>query len=1255
MVKKTNVKQLRAIIPFIPTSLQQFANDIVQLYEQTKIPNIKTAFTMMERLNGTKKSQQKAIEAIEKYKENKTLKEKYNESLKTFTYDITGVSTILNTRQKTAKRGKKTGQLVKREYETYLYHNHKKFQAKSKTEAIQKFKEQYMNDTSQISMNGNDTDETLTQIISKVDVASIVQIQQAQPLREQYMRKLSHCKYQFIPSYDKHLHREGYCVVDTFVKYYSSDIQGNKKLSITEQDFVDLCHEYIEQGNSNSYNNGCYDEEDDYYINPLDQGTPQTKKKAEKWYIEKGVSPDMLLYICQHYDISMYAFDMTKKCFLKYISVNQNRKPLVYYAINNHMYWISEREHYQKLIYAQRATNITYDSNCIGYEISCKSDFDERKLKTNLSIQEILKLPTCDEDDKEMKYLVIQNKHFLNDDYKEIIRMTNTIPDHKNTDMEITRINYTHNGLNVIIVIDPNKDEEIKWYHVKKLCEKANITWKNQTLQCVVKEIITRFQNKKHQRTKMTIKERQQILSMVDYCCCNCKKQTKSLEIDHIIPLASGGTNSYENLQVLCKECHSEKTKDENENGYVKLSETESSFNKTTQSIFNSNLMYSYAFVEHLIDDVDEKSKIYNIDINKSRRNNLLYGVYDFPLFTVMDQPQKYNGKKAPGLYYVETQQYFPLRGNGWYYQPAIEYCLKQNLIEERDIKYVIYSSCNVPHDYFNEVIYQILDLCKDIEPSIGKRAINGMIGSFKPKARTSLHCLGTTDEANTAFYHYGLKPDNFINSFEINDKTYYQIFETHIKEKLDTEAALYHQILEQEAIELHKLTCIIRQAGGTVLDLNTDCVCATFKNNKFPFEFIHNTQNIKGFYFDDEQQIPKYKLEVKDYRLQIERKNKYVRTDTYTHKALQFNIIPENDNIHDVLINEEKNLSCHIDGRAGTGKTYLINSMLETLTSQSKKCIALAPTHKAKNKLQRALKNSDLKPMTIHKFVSKYKFKYAEGSKIDYIFIDEISMVPEYFYKYFLALKHKIPTIKFIISGDFDQLEPVNDRVKTCNYRNSCALHELVDGNRVELSLCKRADDTLFNLCDPKKIHFIQETQFKHDEQFLNLSYTNKTRKIINEQCMNRYIKLKHKKPIEFKKLEYDSNSQDVKILSGMPIIARKNNEELEIANNETFIIKQIKQTNQTIIIQSTEDGEITKIIPFDDFQKMFYVAFCITVHKSQGDTIKSPYTIHEWGMFDRRLRYVALSRATSIDHINIHMTNKHKQQEHDVFEDDD
>ncbi len=120
---------------------------------------------------------------------------------------------------------------------------------------------------------------------------------------------------------------------------------------------------------------------------------------------------------------------------------------------------------------------------------------------------------------------------------------------------------------------------------------------------------------------------------------------------------------------------------------------------------------------------------------------------------------------------------------------------------------------------------------------------------------------------------------------------------------------------------------------------------------------------------------------------------------------------------------------------------------------------------------------------------------------------------------------------------------------------------------------------------------------------------------------------------PLRLPKLEYDKKSQNVELLAGMPIIARVNAKNLDICNNELFTITKINK--KFIFIQDELEKSIE--IPIYKFQKLFYVAYCITVYKSQGSTFNFAYTVHEYAKFDNRLKYVALSRSTDIKNINI------------------
>ena len=321
---------------------------------------------------------------------------------------------------------------------------------------------------------------------------------------------------------------------------------------------------------------------------------------------------------------------------------------------------------------------------------------------------------------------------------------------------------------------------------------------------------------------------------------------------------------------------------------------------------------------------------------------------------------------------------------------------------------------------------------------------------------------------------------------------------------------------------------------------------------------------------------------------------------------------------------------SIHIDGRAGCGKSTLIKLLQHSMTVANKKYISLAPTNKACRIID---------GITCHKFVSTHTCS-IRTMDYKYIFIDEVSMMSEAFYKYFLLVKSLRPDINFIVSGDFAQLLPVADRLDDANYKDSLALNELVDGNRLILSKCRRSDDKLYNMLLPDNINYLKKQDFGNNTSNINICFTNKKRIEVNDTKMKLAIKnshLKSSKILKLDKLDYDDNSQYVELVAGMPIIARKNSKQFNICNNETFKIYEVRHKTNTIAIKDEFADEKEKPIAISFDKHMFYLAYCITTHKSQGMTIDQPYCIHEFEKFDERMKYVALSRSTDILNINI------------------
>ena len=62
-------------------------------------------------------------------------------------------------------------------------------------------------------------------------------------------------------------------------------------------------------------------------------------------------------------------------------------------------------------------------------------------------------------------------------------------------------------------------------------------------------------------RTTIPLKDRWAVLKRDNYRCAKCgaspsNDHTVELEVDHVIPVVSGGSNSLENLQTLCRRCN---------------------------------------------------------------------------------------------------------------------------------------------------------------------------------------------------------------------------------------------------------------------------------------------------------------------------------------------------------------------------------------------------------------------------------------------------------------------------------------------------------------------------------------------------------------------------------------------------------------------------------------------------------------------------------------------------------------------------
>jgi len=415
-----------------------------------------------------------------------------------------------------------------------------------------------------------------------VDDINIVQIEaessfQATPTKSMMMKSARVIDYDFIPENQNLLKNEGYCVRDNFVGTYGKLI---KKLTMDY--FTGLCYEVRGEVKPN--------EQKMVSLLDRDINDDDYEAKSAIWTINDGVSPEMLWKICQKLNISHYGFDYGRKCFLKHIATHHNYPALVYYAVDGHMYHITDRKAVDSLTKSARDIQTKMNSSAMSVDDERKNIFaEDLEIKENIPVAELKDLDNC---------IVMYSKNDLTEELDDIIRIYNFIPQVRNKKSNHVKIIFDYGGKIIYLVVDPNDPEICDYKRIRSLCTEHKVEFKNQSFSQFINQIKNKHYDTSVQRHKFTKAERDDIYATQKECkMCNAKVSKGKFHLDHIVALANGGNNEITNIQVLCSPCHLQKTKYEKEEGYVKLVPTESSFNTVVKDIFNSKLCGSFAFI----------------------------------------------------------------------------------------------------------------------------------------------------------------------------------------------------------------------------------------------------------------------------------------------------------------------------------------------------------------------------------------------------------------------------------------------------------------------------------------------------------------------------------------------------------------------------------------------------------------------------------------------------------------------------------
>ena len=704
--------------------------------------------------------------------------------------------------------------------------------------------------------------------------------------------------------------------------------------------------------------------------------------------------------------------------------------------------------------------------------------------------------------------------------------------------------------------------------------------------------------------------------------------------------------------------------------------------------------------VEHGDHQFKELGNVIGLDFNKCYSHGLENPYSPFMKYTEFDNIEDFKpgDKLINGYYYCEIddditpEDYLPFAHNkfGWFCWKVVELAKYYN-IKFRIIKKYI-PSTTIPKDHFKEFVTRVYEEC----PSQAKFIINAFIGHMCRTAKDKVYTKSKiitdsdTDKAYMDYKGFTLTPfceptnsrkglylvnevktidkrDGWIpigkqivqeskvrlellkrsilfNTRELqftnrlNKNTWRHTQTINEEDKLDEQYENYskkHQIIKEEQL---CLPILYKTDSIVIADLGKGDLERAIKN----VDIGENRGQVRIQFhvkIDDEDKSPLFNL--------TNNKFKIVREETKLSTSHKSDTKTYHDRISQCDLIKRRQ-SFRIDGMAGTGKSHTTCKIMQYLKENNLTYKLTGTTHKAshnslfESKGEKGQTIDSLLKVSINGLKDP-NFNHIKG--IDYIIIDECSMLQYSFYKYLQRVRLLYPETNVILIGDYNQLPPVSREYY--DVENSNILSWICDYNLVQLTENMRSKgdgpmmfDWYKTILKNGKSKLETSRMWDMKKGFpctgTHIAYTNSTRQYVNWKMIT-YYKNKYQlplleinNPVHLRCGIWESNGlvHACKIRSNKNTETYYNNQEFYLIskNDDVFIIRDTL-TNQNITVEEI------------DLASDFDYNWCTTIHKSQGSSIDKTYIIHDWEHrgFNANLKYVAVSRTTKLDNIYI------------------
>lgn len=316
------------------------------------------------------------------------------------------------------------------------------------------------------------------------------------------------------------------------------------------------------------------------------------------------------------------------------------------------------------------------------------------------------------------------------------------------------------------------------------------------------------------------------------------------------------------------------------------------------------------------------------------------------------------------------------------------------------------------------------------------------------------------------------------------------------------------------------------------------------------------------------------------------------------------------------------------LNGRAGTGKTTLVSTIVSALVRQNVPVICLAPTHRAKKNLAvRLPKNVTL--ATIDAFVKSSQSEAIKKTK-RYVFVDEASMICIVKMARLARASMESAAWQVCLVGDAGQLEPIGrgEMFRTAIGNSGVGIFTL--------EKCYRAENTdLFDAqtavrdgrippttasvsvklfdCDAHVEKHVAEYVSTHGAEAQFIAWTNKTCDMINRLVQ--------------RKVQGTECSKLAPIAGDRVVYIGRNDVRKGLTNAMVGTVDKV--VGLTGLLVTWECSGIIECMARD-----VALAYCLTVHKAQGSEfprvcVVATSVFAMTRSLDRRWLYTAVSRA--------------------------